>query len=96
MMNSYTRTYQDNSFGPPVRRLDKKKLLSRCSQCNSADIAMVDKAAIQEVVDPKVFNYVTKFWQCQDCKKVFWVGRKSDAAVQNMLSLVPNEQAGQQ
>lgn len=79
-----------------MRRLDKKKLLSRCSQCNSADIAMVDKAAIEDVVDPKVFNYVTKFWQCQECKKVFWVGPKSDAAVQNILSLVPDDQEGQQ
>ena len=68
--------------------MDKKKLLSRCSQCNSADIAKVDKDAIQDVVDAKVFNYVTRFWQCQECKKVFWVGPKSDAAVQNMLSLV--------
>lgn len=79
-----------------VCRLDKKKLLSRCSQCNLANIAKVDKAAIQDVVDPKVFNHVTRFWQCQECKKVFWVGPKSDAAVQNMLSLVPDDQTSQQ
>ncbi|KAL3156698.1 hypothetical protein ABBQ38_000974 [Trebouxia sp. C0009 RCD-2024] len=68
-------------------RLNKTKLLSRCSQCNSVDIATVDKAAIQDVVDPKVFNYVTRFWQSQEstpCGKV----PKSDAAVQNMPSLV--------
>lgn len=76
--------------------MDKKKLLSRCSQCNSADIAKVDKDAIQDVVDAKVFNYVTRFWQCQACKKVFWVGPKSDAAVQNMLSLVLDAQDGLQ
>lgn len=79
-----------------VCRVDKKKLLSRCSQCNSADIAKVDRDAIQHVVNAKVFNYVTRFWQCQECKKVFWVGPKSDAAVQNMLSLVLDGQDSQQ
>lgn len=72
--------------------MDKKKLLSRCSQCNSARIAKVDKTAIQDVVDSKVLNYVARFWQCQDCKKVFWVGPKSDAAIQNMLRLMLDEE----
>lgn len=68
--------------------MDKKKLLSRCSQCNSAAIRRVERAEIQHMVDAKVFDFVSRFWQCQDCCKVFWVGPKSDAAVQNILGLM--------
>lgn len=105
MRNARIRCCTQSGSGPAcvplsqvllVCRVDKEKLLSRCSQCNSADIAKVDKDAIQDVVDAKVFNYVTRFWQCQECKKVFWVGPKSDAAVQNMLSLVLDGQDCQQ
>ncbi len=73
-------------------RVDKKKLLSRCSQCNSAAIRRVQQAEIQHVVDAKVFKHVNRFWQCQDCEKVFWVGPKSDAAVQNILGMMLDEQ----
>ncbi|KAL0026716.1 hypothetical protein WJX79_006852 [Trebouxia sp. C0005] len=38
-------------------RVDKKKLLSRCSQCNSAAIRRVEQAEIQHVVDAKVFKH---------------------------------------
>ena len=66
-------------------------MLSRCSKCNSAALSRVDKAAIQHAVESKVLEYVSKFWQCQDCGKVFWVGPKSDSALQNMLKLMTNE-----
>ena len=71
-----------------VCRADKQKMLSRCSQCNSSRIQRVEPAAIKHVVEPKVFQYVSKFWQCQGCDKVFWVGPKSDAAIQNILSVM--------
>ncbi len=73
-------------------RVDKKKLLSRCSQCNSAAIRRVEQAEIQHVVDAKVFKHVNRFWQCQDCDKVFWVGPKSGAAVQNILGMMLDKQ----
>ena len=63
-------------------------MLSRCSQCNSSRIQKVEPADIQHAVEPKVLKYVSKFWQCQGCDKVFWVGPKSDAAIQNILSIM--------
>ncbi|KAL0033286.1 hypothetical protein WJX77_001863 [Trebouxia sp. C0004] len=74
-------------------RVDKKKLLSRCSQCNSAAIRRVEQAEIEHVVDAKVFKHVNRFWQCQKCDKVFWVGPKLDAAVQNILGMMLDKHA---
>jgi uncharacterized protein len=45
----------------------------RCTLCNGSLIE-VDKNKIREQVPPRAFAWKDRFWQCSQCKQVFWQG----------------------
>lgn len=49
------------------------KPLSRCLVCNSTLIE-VDKASVLEILEPKTKAYFHEFYQCKQCKRVYWKG----------------------
>jgi len=46
---------------------------TRCMRCNGV-IHRVDKALVQTHLQPRTRRYYDVFWQCPDCKKVYWEG----------------------
>ena len=53
--------------------LDEKKILSRCSVCNTP-IVKIDREKVKNLVPKKVFENNREFWFCESCKKVYWMG----------------------
>jgi hypothetical protein len=47
---------------------------ARCSICNSNLGKVKDKAKIINEVKPETFKYIEDFYQCTNCKKVYWKG----------------------
>jgi len=77
-----------------VRRFDLKSLITpfgRCTRCNGI-VQAVDKAAIEDRLEPKTRKYFDNFWQCTGCGQIYWEG----SHVKHMLKLtdeVLNSQA---
>lgn len=46
---------------------------SRCMHCNG-EISAVDKETIATLLKPETMSYYNEFWQCAQCKKVYWKG----------------------
>jgi uncharacterized protein len=46
---------------------------SRCIACNGI-LEAVDKAAIEVRLQPNTKNYFNEFWQCSQCRRVYWKG----------------------
>lgn len=49
------------------------KPFTRCMECNGA-IDPVEKASVRARIDPDIFQRFQEFWQCQDCRKIYWRG----------------------
>lgn len=47
---------------------------ARCSICNSGLEKVRDKNKIINDVKPETFKYTEDFYQCTNCKKVYWKG----------------------
>lgn len=47
--------------------------LNRCMECNGS-IKIVRKKEIEYLLKPKTRKYFNKFFQCTNCKKVYWEG----------------------
>jgi len=63
-----------------IRELLQRFLLSdqlapftRCMKCNGL-LAEVPISKVKEKVPPKVKQWCSQFFQCQDCKQVYWKG----------------------
>jgi hypothetical protein len=56
---------------------------TRCLDCNGR-IHPVDKAIIRGQIDPNIFQRFGEFWECQDCRKIYWRG----SHYERMLQLV--------
>jgi len=46
---------------------------SRCSLCNCT-LEEIEKITIQDKIPPRIAESVERFWQCQQCNHVYWVG----------------------
>ncbi len=53
--------------------LTARMAFSRCAVCNGA-LEHVDKAAVQAMVPPYVFQTQTHFRRCTLCRRVYWRG----------------------
>ncbi|KAK9830037.1 hypothetical protein WJX72_009327 [[Myrmecia] bisecta] len=64
-------------------RFDEEVVLSRCSKCNAAQFELVEpRERVQGWVPEHVYSRVEEFWQCGRCRKVFWMGPRSQAAIE--------------
>ena len=69
-------------------RLDTRAgLWTRCTLCNAV-IERVDKAAIQGVVAPKVFQIYDGFFRCSGCGHVYWRGSHVESILRNLETLL--------
>ena len=69
-------------------RLEPDTVMTRCSACNTPGLRLVEpKGAARGRVPDRVFDIVDEFYDCGGCGKVFWVGPKSESAMQLMTAL---------
>jgi uncharacterized protein with PIN domain len=70
-------------------KIDKEKILSRCTICNSK-IIKVNKTDIKDKVPIKVFENNDIYWFCDKCKKYYWTGSHYDKIKQKLEELLKN------
>lgn len=58
-------------------KINKTKLLSRCTLCNTL-LDGIKKEDVKNSVPKKVFENNEKFWFCSKCYKYYWVGSHYD------------------
>lgn len=46
---------------------------TRCMHCNG-EIRQVRKEAVEQHIMPRTRTHYEEFWQCQDCRKIYWKG----------------------
>jgi len=59
---------------------------SRCTACN-IKLAEVEKKKVLHLLEPKTKRYFHTFFQCPQCKKVFWKGSHYDNICQKISSI---------
>jgi uncharacterized protein len=75
-----------------VNRLDLSKQiepLNRCIQCNG-NIVKVEKGKIADLLKPKTRKYFHEFFQCTNCKKVYWEGSHY-SKMRGKIEMIRNE-----
>lgn len=55
----------------------------RCPLCNGM-IKPVEKEAVVEQLEPLTRHYYDTFYQCQDCRKIYWKGSHYDRIVRKL------------
>lgn len=50
-----------------------RRLFTRCLDCN-VEVGRVDKTMLEGKVPPKSFEGFEEFFQCPNCKKIYWGG----------------------
>ena len=59
---------------------------SRCTKCNKK-LKPVSKREVLDLLEPKTKLYFNSFFQCPECKKVFWQGSHYDNILKKIASL---------
>jgi hypothetical protein len=59
-------------------------LWTRCTLCN-APIERVDKAGVEALVEPKIFQLYQDFYRCTGCGHVYWHGSHVDRILRNLV-----------
>lgn len=57
----------------------REERASRCARCNSTNFAIVDVEFVRTQTSKnvkKALESVTKFWECDECGKIYWEGPK--------------------
>lgn len=66
----------DEQFKDVVRKANVQWrphcIFTRCVACNILIEEVPDKATVQHLVNPSVFAVYAHFYQCRECKKVYW------------------------
>ncbi len=73
-----------------VRRfkLDARSgLWTRCTLCNGM-IQSVEKAAVEALVPPKVFEVYREFYRCGQCAHIYWQGSHVERVLRHLASLL--------
>jgi hypothetical protein len=62
-------------------------LWTRCTLCN-APIERVEKAAVEALVEAKIFRFYEEFYRCTGCRQVYWRGSHVDRILRNLGGLL--------
>ena len=62
-------------------------LWTRCTLCN-APIERVEKARVEALVPPKVFQLYEDFYRCAGCGHVYWHGSHVDRILRNLAMVL--------
>lgn len=68
------------------------KVLSRCV-CGAKAFRKVNRGSVQGRVSPAVMEAVIEFFECGSCLQVFWMGLKSEKAIQNVKRILSEGQS---
>lgn len=66
--------------------IDKVVLFSRCTACNK-QLTSVTKQDVLSLLEPKTKKYYHRFFQCPECKNVFWKGSHFERIQKTFSSL---------
>ncbi len=69
---------------------DEKKLLSRCTLCNTP-LRPVEKETIKDRIPEKVYKTRNKFWVCPSCSKYYWMGTHYENMKEKINALVQKQ-----
>jgi uncharacterized protein with PIN domain len=53
--------------------LDKNKMLTRCTICNTR-VIQKEKNKVQDKVPSHAFRLHEQFWECPNCRRIYWMG----------------------
>ncbi|CAH9136935.1 unnamed protein product [Cuscuta epithymum] len=74
--------------------VSEEQLMSRCTKCNGRFIqkALSTEEAVEagkgfQVIPNCLFNKNLEFWQCIDCKQLYWEGTQYHNAVQKFIDI---------
>lgn len=71
-----------------IQRFDLKSRFipfSRCLECNGS-IESVDKALVQDKIRANTLKYISEFYRCKSCGKIYWKG----SHYSRMLTIIEN------
>ncbi len=66
--------------------LEKEKMLTRCTVCNTP-LCPVEKKDVADQVPPKVLESHNQFWFCPHCNKYYWMGTHYQNMMQKISKL---------
>lgn len=69
-------TSPKRQFAEILQRFDLKgqlKPFTRCMDCNGM-IESVDKESVRGHVQPNTFQYISEYYRCRSCGKIYWKG----------------------
>jgi uncharacterized protein with PIN domain len=72
--------------------LEKNKLLTRCTLCNTL-LRPVEKHDVTGQVPPKVLDSQKDFWYCPHCEKYYWMGTHYQNMMQKINRLTEQKHA---
>jgi uncharacterized protein with PIN domain len=68
-------------------KLQKEKFFSICSICNKK-VELVEKEKVKDLVPLYVYQTINEFYQCPECKRVYWQGSHYDLFLKEVEKLV--------
>jgi len=68
-------------------------LWTRCTLCNAL-IERVEKADVEALVDPKIFQLYEEFYRCRGCRHVYWRGSHVERILKNLTVVLGGEKPG--
>ena len=63
----------------------------RCPMCNGL-LQAVDRETITDRLEPLTRKYYTEFYQCPDCRKIYWKGTHYDRIVDKLNAIIAPRQ----
>ena len=78
-------------------KFQSSEVLSRCPTCGAkAFVEVCDNETVRDRVSATVMESVSQFFECGNCAQVFWMGPKSEKAIENVKRILKGELAGPQ
>ncbi|MQL77227.1 hypothetical protein Taro_009638 [Colocasia esculenta] len=75
-------------------KISEEQLMSRCTKCNGRFIQKplsIEEAVAAsrgfQVIPDCLFNQDMEFWQCVDCRQLYWEGTQYQNAVQRFVNV---------
>lgn len=62
-------------------------LFTRCTLCN-VEILSVNKEQVKDLVPEKPYQVFTKFFQCPQCKRLYWSGTHTENTVERLREIL--------
>ncbi len=84
-------THSESQAREVIKRFQLERAIRRfvrCPACNGL-VESVEKEAILDRLEPLTKQYYSEFFQCPDCRKIYWKGSHYDRIVDKLDAIVP-------